>query len=289
MLFDDLFYPDNVKRRQEVANLRGEITITFRNYKSAWNDTAKILNTAFSNAKEICYSEIRIPLLQKNIEVDTIGDCIQEIQTTAEKTKDVLDKFVKDIGIDKFLPGDWERNGCIVEQLSKDEIKRIGDILSSILGGGASLFVGYYIFRGVATISAILAGITRTAVSIGALVGGAFAGAILGGVAFVVTDLIASAITGAIERKELNEAIDSLSELKSKIYPCLNDATLKLGSIAFSIENNVYRLDSNHILLKDENGNYVIVSCGDLELNTNLNNTKVDFLKEKEKILFIVA
>ena len=47
MIFDDVFYPGNPRRRQEVANLRGEIIALFNGYQAAWNKNADLLNDIF--------------------------------------------------------------------------------------------------------------------------------------------------------------------------------------------------------------------------------------------------
>lgn len=58
MIFDDLFYPGNPGRRQEVANLRGEIIAIFRNYKTAWNDNANLLNGIFAQVQNPTYVSV---------------------------------------------------------------------------------------------------------------------------------------------------------------------------------------------------------------------------------------
>lgn len=50
MIFDDLFYPGNPGRRKEVENIRARIQLEFRDYKTAWNELARILNEEFATA-----------------------------------------------------------------------------------------------------------------------------------------------------------------------------------------------------------------------------------------------
>ena len=110
--------------------------------------------------------------------------------------------------------------------------------------------------------SSLTTAITGTATSLLAMYSGAIAGTILGGAAFIITDLVASAITGAIERKELNEAIDALKNLKAQIDPSLSQAATKLAGVTQAIKDGLYRLDDKHILVKNPDGSYMIIETG---------------------------
>ena len=205
MIFDDLFYPGNPGRRQEVANLRGEIIAIFRNYKTAWNDNANLLNGIFAQVQNPTYAGMTLLTLQKNIESDTVGDCINEINDVISDTKTKLDKLVEDIGLSELLPTDWKDKGCTIDQIGAENVRKIGQIVSGLASSAAAAFVGYYIFTGVTVVRSLITVITGTANSLLAMYSGASAGTMLGGAAFIITDLVASAITGDIERKELKE------------------------------------------------------------------------------------
>lgn len=282
MIFDDLFYPGNPKRRQEVANLRGEIIAIFKNYTTAWNNTAELLNNTFAQVKNPSYAGLTFRKLKNNIDFNSVGDCINEINDVISDTKDKLNKLVKDIGLDEVLPTDWKEKGCSIDQIGAENIQKIGRIVSGLACSAAAAFVGYYVFTGV-TVAVMLASVISEAVTgLMTMLSGVFAGAILGGVAFVVTDIIASAITGAIERKKLNEAIDSLKELKNIVESPLTKATVALGGIIQNINNGNYRLDNEHILWKTADGRYIIVK---IEENT-LKAKNGEFT---EQILFLCA
>lgn len=282
MIFDDLFYPGNPKRRQEVANLRGEIIAIFNNYKAAWNDTAKLLNDIFSQVKNPAYANLTFCTLKNSIDNNTVGDCINEINDVISDTKDKLNKLVEDIGLDKDLPTDWKEKGCTIDQIGSENIQKIGRIVSGLACSAAAAFVGYYVFTGVTVAVMLVSVISEAVTGLMTMLSGVFAGAILGGVAFVITDIIASAITGAIERKKLNEAIDSLKELKNIVESPLTKATVALGGIIQNINNGNYRLDNEHILWKTADGRYIIVK---IEENT-LKAKNGEFT---EQILFLCA
>lgn len=288
MIFDDLFYPDNPKRRQQVANLRGEITITFKNFTSSWNDNANMLNGIFSKVSNPTYAKMKIKLISKNIEKNTINECLEEIKTVLEDSKTKMEKLVSDLGLSELLPDDWKEKGIKVSSIGEAKIAKIGRIISGIASTAAAAFIGYYIFQGVTTAIIIISAVTSTALSIAGIVGGAFFGAVLGGAAFIITDLIASAITGAIERKELNNAIDSLIKLKESISP-IKEATPKLAGITQSIKDGCYKLDDTHLLVKMADGSYRIIP---ISSNSKMLQDKIMFDKSHKGdsgILFLSA
>lgn len=282
MIFDDLFYPGNPKRRQEVANLRGEIIVIFKNYKTAWNDNAALLNSIFAQVQNSKYAGLTLRTLNKDIESDTVGNCISEINDVISDTKTKLDKLVEDIGLSKLLPEDWKENGCTIDQIGAENVRKIGQIVSGLSSSAAAAFVGYYVFTGVTVATALITTITGAATGLLAMCSGALAAAVLGGAAFIITDLIASAITGAIERKELNEAIDSLRNLKSQIDPCLPQATAKLAGVTQSIKDGLYLLDATHILFKNPDGSYQVIE-------TSTSNVRLLNSESAEGILFLSA
>lgn len=285
MIFDDLFYPGNPQRRQQVANLRAEIVTRFDGYKTAWNDNAELLTGIFATVTNPNYAGMKISKLSKDIHQDTVGDCINEINTVLTDTTKKLDKLVEDIGLNEVLPPNWKETGVTLDSIGADTIKTIGQTVSGVLSAAASAFVGYYVFTGVTlamTLARIAAG---TALTIGTFASGALAGALIGGAVFVITDLIASAITGAIERKELNEAIDALTKLHDAVKP-LSEATVKLAGVNQSIKDSVYCLDNEHILMKLADGSYVIISTA---ANTKLRGRVPLSEMPRDSILFLSA
>ena len=111
MIFDDVFYPGNPKKRVEIAETKAEVTVIFKNYKENWNKLVLALNAAFREVDDPQYSEIQFITLSKDIEKDSVGDCVSEITNAASDAKDQLAKLVADAELDKFLPGDWQKSG----------------------------------------------------------------------------------------------------------------------------------------------------------------------------------
>lgn len=263
MIFDDLFYPDNPKKRQEVANLRGEITTMFRQYVSAWNENANLLNDAFRQAAkpDTPFYGMTLPTLQKSIDKDPIRECIDEINAAIKDTDVKLKKLMDDIGITELLPNDWKDKGAKLEDLGELTLLKVCKAIETVAAASAAAYLSFYIFQGISITIALISAIGGVAASIGAFLGGVAAGMVIGGIAFIISDLIASAITGAIERKQLNEAIDSLTKLRDDVLP-LRDAAVKLAAVTQNIKDGSYKLAPGWYLMKDEDGNYYIMKNG---------------------------
>lgn len=285
MIFDDLFYPDNPKRRQEVADLKAEIKLVFNQFKIAWNTNADLLNSIFADLQNTKYAGMTISTLKRNIETDKVGDCIDEINKVASDTKDKLDKLVDDINLSDLLPNDWKENGVKLDSLGADKMRKIGQIISGVLDSAAAAFVGYYVFAGVRIAMAIIEIVTMASVGIGAIAGGVLATAVLGGAAFIITDIIASAITGAIERHKLNEAIDALKKMRDSVKP-LSESTVSLSGITRSIKDGLYKLDDNNMLVKTPDGTYVIIP---ISKQNAIQISRSNSVIQEEGIVFISA
>lgn len=281
MFFDDIFYPDNPKRREKVAQLRAEVVISFNQYKSAWNTNTDLLNDIF--AKQPSPFNIQLKHLQYDITKDTINSCIKEIQEVANDTKTSLAKLIDDIGLKEHLPENWDESGIRYDPSNIGSALNIGKLLSGVLTATLGAFVGFYVFTGI-TIFTVLINFAGGMISnIGSILGGAIGGIVCGAVTFVIGDMIASAITGAIQRKELNDAIDILTQLKNAVADNLNDATAAISGITLSIKNGFYALDDTHILKKQPDGSYVILSLSSNNIN-NLVKTPIE-----DGLVFICA
>jgi hypothetical protein len=68
--------------------------------------------------------------------------------------------------------------------------------------------------------------------------------------AAVITDLIVSAISGAIERKELNDHIDALTKFRDKCAAPLLEAAIQVQGIAQAIKDGTYKLSDQFLLTR---------------------------------------
>lgn len=289
MFFDDLFYPGNPKKRAEVAQLRYDITQSFIQYKNSWNDNANLLNRAFLESKDVKYSKIQLPVLKKDINVDTSGDCINEINNAIKDTNVKLNKLIKDIGLEELLPTDWAEKGIDINTIGESKLLEMGKILSAALSIGIAGYIGYYTITGITVATALVSMAAGVATGLEGILGGVFVGAVLGGVAFVITDIISSAITGAIERKQLRETIDALRDVYKKVEP-LRNATPKLIAVTNQIRDGKYSLDATHDLCHDDEGFYIINTGRPKRTGANkICRLQVPSYELPERLLFIPA
>ncbi len=256
MIFEDAFYPDNPKRRQEVSLLQAEVKIKFESYKDAWNHFANIINPCFddldkSSSVGETFSQYKLKTLNYNLEKD-VDQCIREINEVIKDAKSKLDKFVKDIGLEENLPN-------LSVNLEENEKYKIYRLLNGIPSITLSAFATYYTYWAVRIVIAI-ANIAEAAIgALTEILGGIFAGLIVGGAAFIVSDMIISAINGAIERKNLENAIDALKEFKKKVADPLGEAGDKLRGILQSIKDGAYILSDEFMLIRGKDGTYKII------------------------------
>ena len=258
MIFDDVFYPGNPKKRAEIAKTRAEVTVIFKNYKDNWNKVARLLNEAFSEVDNDTYKNTRLVTLSKDIEKDSVGDCVNEITSAAKAAEKDLSKLITDTELNKFLPKDWQTSGIKLSDLDEDVFLKIGRALSMTLSVGVSGFIGYYLFTGVAALSTIVFAVGSVTTALAALVGGALLSLVISGAGFVITDMISSAITGAIERKKLDEALSALKKLKEDVKP-LGDSANQLGALYVSfMDSHSYYLGDYLDLVLGPDGNWYV-------------------------------
>lgn len=261
MIFDDAFYPGNKERREKVRWYHTNMRMAFYGYKKAWNEFVVKLDAALSQCKDEKFNKIRLETLKKDIDSDTLKECVDEINTVIGDTKKKMAKLVEDMELTDLLPTDWEKNGVKLSDLDYNAwiAKGVFAGVSATLAG----FVAYYVIEGVTLAATLTAVAAAAATSVGMLIGGALGGAIAGGAAFVITDMISSAITGAIEKKKLKEAIDVLVELDTKVTKPLVNSTFKINGIINSIKDGGYFLDDTHLLRRRKDGSYVIIVLDD--------------------------
>lgn len=256
MIFDDVFYPGNPKRRKEVADLQADIKKSYNDYKSAWNELVSILNPALETSRIEGWEGFQLKSLFCTIENDTLGDCIKEINETISESKEKLTDLVKAIKLDGELPEDWETKGAKLEDVDYNQwiARGVFSGVSIALAG----FIAFYAFRGITIAIALVSMVAEITVSLGVFIGGAMLSAVVGAATFVISDMIFSAITGAIERKKLNDAISALKEIKKQFAEPLDSAFRSLSGILSQMKTGMYPLDEKHWLVKDSKGNYVI-------------------------------
>lgn len=259
MLFDDIFYPGNPKRRDEVQAYSARLQIAYMDYRDAWNRWAALLNTAFSQCAVEKFSKIHIDFLECDIKNDTLGTCLTEIQMVAGKADDTLKDIIHAMGIESVLPTGWEKSGIKPSEMDKSGWLKAGRILSLLGSIGLAGYLGYYVMNGVIVMNALIAAVKGTTIAIGGVIGGAVLGIVIGAAGFVITDMISSAITGAIERKQLKDALEICEQLEKEVTNPLRAAAVSLVSACTDIQNKKFYLGDNYFLVGNEDGSYEII------------------------------
>lgn len=277
MLFEDYFYPDNPQRRRQVYELRGEIVSIVRRYKAEWNEIVFNLNSAFAQAKHDGFNFELIPLV-KDIDKDPLSDCISEIDVALKDANKKLPQLIKDMNIEDKLPKDWATNPKAID-INPDTIHKICQAISAPISGSVGVAVFIYVHRGVHLLQALLGFVVEIGHWMLSPVIAVVCASITGGLAFAITDMVVSAITGAIERKELNEAIDALKKLKERMMP-LDESISKMAGININIRHGFYPLDDDHILIKKQSGEWIIIDRPKLCMATGDNNEIMSILEE---------
>lgn len=234
-IFADLFFPGNPERRRLVTELQIAIKGDFNNYKQAWNKLIALLNEGFRESPQVEVRSIQLIPLRLSIEFDSPEACAAEIKATFEDLQSKFELLGKLIN----LPEGWENAAALSGsglRLNVEYLQNICNAISVSLGVTAAAFVVWFVFSGVVAWGKLAA----TAVSgIGSVV------------IVILLDMIVGAITGAIERKELEKAITNLKKMRETTLN-LSVAALEINTIVQNIEKAKqgipYTIDEDHMI-----------------------------------------
>lgn len=250
MLFDDYFYPGNPKRRQEVSDLRGQIRADFMLFKNSWNDCAALLNPILIKN----HPDLQLTTITCDIDCDDIKHCVEMFNNAITDAKPKFEKLLADIGLTDGVPG-----------LSKDSIgfdpeafHKINNFITGAVDATVAAFATWYVYTSIQIFTFVLNNIGIAVTRMVSMLAGAMGGLVIGAVGFVITDLIASAIAGAVEKGKLNDAIDALTDLRDKVADPLLQAAGKLGGVTQSIKDGIYKLSDTLLIMKVGNDYQVI-------------------------------
>jgi len=246
MIFDDYFYPGNPARRQEVGALLGQIRATLIIFKKSWNNFASLINPLLTTK----HADLKLATITCNPDSDDINTCVQQFQSVLLNANGKFNTLAVQIGIQNGI------QGLPANSAGLDSDPQAAHRLGLFLGGAADAAVAsiaaWYVYNTVQVFGLVLRMMTVTVSEIALVIGGALGGMIVGAVGFVITDIIASAITGAIERHQLNEAIDSLIAFKNGPTEELLTVSSQLGAIALFAKVERYPLSDKYYLCYDK-------------------------------------
>lgn len=249
MLFDDLFYPGNPGRRQQVSDLRGQIRADFMQFENSWNDCADLLN----GIMKMRYPQYQLLKITCSVDNDCLQQCVDEYQRVVNDGKQKLDKLINDIGLSKGIPG-LPSNF----DLDPEAQHKINMFISGAVDTAVASFATWYVYNSIRLFVVIINYAGAAVSELAAFLGGALGGMIAGAIGFVITDLIASAITGAIERKQLNEAIDALTTVRDQVADPLLKAAGRLAGVTQSIRDGAYKVSDTLMIVRVGNSYEVI-------------------------------
>lgn len=242
MIFDDMFYPGNPGRRQQVSDLRGQVRADFRQFSSAWNDCATLLNSILLAQ----HPDLQLRLLACNVDNNCVEDCVTEFNAVLTDAKPKFDKLLNDIGLAHGVPG--LSPGSI--DADPEAMHKINNFITGAVDASVAAFATWYVYNSIQLFALVLSYAGVVVSEVASMLAGVLGGMIVGAVGFVITDIIASAITGAIERGQLNEAIDALTEFRDKVGDPLLNAAGRIAGIVQSIKDNTYKLSDTLLIVK---------------------------------------
>lgn len=236
VLFEDVFYPDNPKRRKQVRDYVSKIHVVFTQFKDSWNDMVNV----FNKAVEEKHPEWKL----ENVDYDPNDNDVKKISESIKKVIDETQKKMKKIHDDVGLEDvhiEALKNPSDIEGVLK-ALNAVTFVVDSLVAGAIVIF-SIYMF---ATMEIVLEVVS---VMVASIIGG-IVGAFIAFGGFVISDMIVSAITGAIERKELNEAIEILSKYDEEVITPLSEVSNKLAGLTINMKDGTYDLGNGYIIYK---------------------------------------
>lgn len=228
MVFEDLFYPDNPKKRQKFIDYQVKFRQSFKDFKGSWNELCKLFNNAVQEKKP----DWKLRPLKYDQDSHSAEHIIGEIKKVLEHAKSKVSKIECDIGIK-----DLER---AFKEMNPYVIKTITEALEATLGIVAIIVL--------ITLGAIFYYLNPVAISISTV-----AGVVQGLIAFVIVGValgaIVIAISGAINSKLLDDAIEVMKNFDENCIVHLDTARRKIDGINQNIKDGVYKIDDNHIIM----------------------------------------
>ena len=182
--------------------------------------------------------------------------CVDEFNAVVTDAQPKFQKLMTDIGLSQAFPDVGPGSN-----LDPDTVHRINMFISGGVDAAVSAFAFWYVYSAIRFFTLVINMAGAAVSELASFLGGVLGGIIAGAVGFVITDLIASAITGAIERKQLNEAIDALTELRDRVADPLLQAGTRMSGVAQAIRDGLYKL-SDTIIIMRQGDTYQVITIG---------------------------
>ncbi|CAG8504008.1 3467_t:CDS:1 [Paraglomus occultum] len=240
MVLVDLFYPDNVKKREQVSEYLTRFRVRFEDFKKSWNTMC----TSFNNAVKQKRPDWVLQKLDYNPTSQEPDYILKEIKRVLEDAINKVPKLEQDLDI-KDIAGVFEKTNAKVFQKSNlEKFKEIHTALASIFGIFQTSIVICVIVMIVKHAKPVYKTVVKGIQHIGVL---GLLGLLVGGIAVT---LLISAIWGAIESEKLEKAIKELRTLNEECIEPLGDMRRKIDGINQNIADGIYKIDE-HFFIKD--------------------------------------
>lgn len=254
MLFEDIFYPDNPKRRDEIRNYQAGLINALQQYKGSWNGLVTQINPILKSAKQTDggtkYNTIEFQQLEYDVKNMPISTCIEKINSAGQNMKAQLEKMFNDIGLPS-LPTDEDLKTKDIAGIVHFYIAQLPSLIIDTVAVAAlttAIVVSFRLLALFAQLSTVTIFLTSALMSV-----------VFGGVAFILTDMIVSAITGAIERSQLEDAISVYRQADENITQPLIASAGNMAGISQCLKDGLYKLNEDTILRRKKDGVWVII------------------------------
>lgn len=233
MYFEDVLYPDNPARRDEIRRYIFELRNAVHQYVRAWNGYVSVFNQTSEPAKG--------HLLDKLVHQDSasVADLLKQIGANLETTEAAVEGIVRTRL--KLRDGDTEATAAaLAALLSKGTAGAYDSVLLLSLKriGAYPVKVALRSAASVVSLNAILG-------NIGGAVG-----------AHIVGDLMVSAITGAIQRREYRDTIDVFKRIHDNVTTPVRISAEGFEFLRMSIDSGILRLSPEVVMVRGRNGEY---------------------------------
>ncbi|XP_075763142.1 single-pass membrane and coiled-coil domain-containing protein 3-like [Pelodiscus sinensis] len=204
MSWSDIFYPDNPRRRERVTRLHQELINCMELNFDATNDLIGALNTH-------CQCKLHpIHIQEKGTLQDNCNVLLAAIKAVQGELQDIDEQLKR-----KLEPHLYRKLHDFQEPESK-KMQILRSVTTVVAGLTGTVAMGIFVKLALSEVGTIiLSRLMTVVVKIGVSVGGAVAGILLG----AGVDMIVSAILGAVERSQLEEAIEELEGIVKEFKP----------------------------------------------------------------------
>ncbi|MGL4362033.1 MAG: hypothetical protein ACRCSG_01940 [Cellulosilyticaceae bacterium] len=130
MLFNNLFFPSNRTKEEQIQQLEQQLISLFENYHIAWNNFCKVSQI-----------EDYIPTLKKSIKENTLEECIKEIDYATTILEDTINNIIDHIDLHML----FKKCNYKIQSLESAWLKNVIQYLPISIGGLSGIGISAYV------------------------------------------------------------------------------------------------------------------------------------------------